>query len=63
MMSECFYSVFLSIKKINPKIKYILSGDFNQIPAIDRCEFDYKNSNALGELCDYNKLILPKIID
>lgn len=60
MMAECFYSVFLSIKKINPKIKYILSGDFNQIPAIDRCDFDYKNSNALGELCDYNKLILSK---
>jgi hypothetical protein len=53
------------IKKIRPNIKFIISGDHNQLkPNNDRIspKTDYANSRAhcLFELADYNKIELTK---
>ena len=52
------------VKRIKPNIKFIIVGDFQQLPPInDRIsedEFDYESSLALKELCDFNKLELTE---
>ena len=51
------------IKDMKPNVKFIIAGDFNQLPPVnDRIgeNFNYKNSQALKELCDFNKLELSK---
>jgi ATP-dependent exoDNAse (exonuclease V) alpha subunit len=59
MVKECFYKFLLTIKSIKKNIKFIISGDFNQLPPInDRAEYNYKDSIALKELTDYNMLHL-----
>ena len=65
MVKEVFYKFFIMLKRIKPDIKFIIAGDFNQLAPIDdriqeniKYEFDYKNSVALKELCDNNKLEL-----
>jgi hypothetical protein len=61
MMKEKFYNMFISIKKINPKVKFIITGDFKQLePVKDTWHGDYKNSAGLFELCDGNRLQLSK---
>jgi ATP-dependent exoDNAse (exonuclease V) alpha subunit len=62
MMSEHFYKYFIVVKRMRPDIKFILSGDFNQLlPVKERIENpDYKNSLALYELCDGQRLQLTK---
>lgn len=61
MMKEIFYTVFLSIKFHHPHIKFIISGDFNQLePVNDRKRFNYERSRALFELVDGNKLYLTR---
>ena len=56
MMRELFYSIFISIKYKYPHIKFIISGDFNQLePVKDRKKFNYEHSRALYELVDGNK--------
>jgi 5-methylcytosine-specific restriction enzyme A len=61
MMKEIFYTVFLSIKFHHPNIKFIISGDFNQLePVNDRKRFNYEMSRALFELVDGNKLYLTR---
>jgi ATP-dependent exoDNAse (exonuclease V) alpha subunit len=62
MMSEMFYKFFIVLKRMMPKIKFIIAGDFAQLlPVKDRIEnCDYKNSLALHELCDGNRLELTK---
>ena len=61
MVREVFYKFFLMMKKIKPDIKFIISGDFNQLkPVADRISprTDYANSPALYELCNSNKINL-----
>jgi hypothetical protein len=66
MVKEIFYKFFVMIQRIKPTIKFIIAGDFNQLPPIkDRIEqigyeFNYKGSVALKELCNFNKLELTK---
>ena len=67
MVKEVFYKFFVMLKRIKPNTKFIIAGDFNQLPPInDRIqenidyEFNYKNSLALKELCDFNMLQLSK---
>jgi hypothetical protein len=61
MMRELFYSIFLTIKFHSPHIKFIISGDFNQLePVNDRSFFNYQESHALHELVDGNKVLLTK---
>ena len=60
MVREMFYKVFLSIKGMG-NIKFIIAGDWRQLaPVNDRAEFNYKDSLALLELCDGNRLDLTK---
>ena len=61
MVREVFYKFFLMIKKIKPDIKFIISGDYNQLkPVADRIspKTNYSRSPALFELCDSNKIKL-----
>ena len=59
MVHEIFYHMLLTIKAIKPNIKFIISGDFGQLlPVCDRVKRNYKNSEALYELCDGNRLTL-----
>jgi hypothetical protein len=62
MMSEAFYKYFLLVKSIRPDILFIVSGDFGQLlPVGDRLDdANYKDSLALNELVDGNRLILSK---
>ena len=63
MIKEIFYKFFLMLKRMKPELKFIVAGDFNQLePVNDRigADFDYANSQALLELCDYNKIQLSK---
>jgi DNA replication protein DnaC len=67
MVKEVFYKFFVMLKRIKSNTIFIIAGDFNQLPPInDRIqenidyEFDYKNSLALKELCDFNMLQLSK---
>ena len=53
----------MMIKRIKPDIKFIISGDYNQLKAVnDRISIhtDYSNAPCLFELADYNKLELTK---
>ncbi len=63
MLGEVFYKFLMTVKKIRPDIKFISSGDYNQLkPVNDRISIhtDYSNSPCLFELADYNKLQLTK---
>jgi ATP-dependent exoDNAse (exonuclease V) alpha subunit len=62
MMSEMFYKFFIVLKRMMPEIKFIIAGDFSQLlPVKDRIEgCNYKDSLALHELCDGNRLQLTK---
>ena len=61
MMKEIFYKFLLTLKKLKPQVKFIISGDYEQLlPVGDRFDFDYSNSYALYELCSGNKLSLTK---
>lgn len=61
MVKEIFYSIFLTMKRMKPTLKFIICGDWRQLePVNDRAKFDYKNSRALYELCSGNRLELTK---
>ena len=61
MMVEMFYQLFIMIKKMYPEIKFIISGDFAQLPPVnDNWSGDYKNSPAMIELCEGNRIQLIK---
>ena len=59
MVSEIFYKYFIVLKRAL-SVKFIISGDFEQLlPVKDRVGVcDYKNSMAIGELSDFNRLQL-----
>jgi hypothetical protein len=61
MVPELVYKFLLAIKHAKPDIIFIMAGDFQQHkPVNDRIGkgFDYKNSIALNELCDGNRIQL-----
>ncbi len=60
MVHEVYYKFLSIIKEILPKVKFIICGDFKQLPPVcDRVEnCDYKNSHILYELSDHNRLTL-----
>ena len=64
MVKEIFYKFLIMLKTMKPTIKFIIVGDFKQLPPInDRIDifendFDYGDSMALKELCSFNKLEL-----
>jgi len=60
MMQELFYKFFIYLKRAKPELKFILVGDFEQLPPVnDRLgNRSFEDSRALYELCDGNKLKL-----
>ena len=60
MVPEVFYKYFILLKRLKPKTKFIMCGDFEQLLAVkDRWTGDYKNDNqALFELCNGRRLQL-----
>ena len=63
MLQEIFYKFFIMIKRIKPNLKFIIAGDFKQLPPVkDNIgeSFNYSQSQALLELCDFNKVQLSK---
>lgn len=61
MVHELFYKVFICIKRLVPKIKFILIGDFRQLrPVNDRVDCEYEHSPAYYELIDNNMVVLTK---
>ena len=64
MLTENFYKFLLIIKKLKPDIKFIISGDYSQLKAInDRIssETNCSKSPALFGLCDFKKLELTTL--
>ncbi len=63
MLQEKFYKFLLMIKKFKPETKFIISGDYKQLPTIrDRISehYNYSRNPALFELTDFNKVHLTK---
>ena len=61
MMEVKFYNLFLMIKKLFSNIKYLIVGDYDQLPPVnDIWSGDYKNSPATFELCQGNRIQLTK---
>ena len=61
MMLEKFYTLFIMIKRALPNIKFIISGDFGQLPPVkDSWTGDYETSVGLWSLCDGNKIHLTE---
>lgn len=61
MMKENFYTLFIMIKRALPHIKFIISGDFGQLPPVlDSWSGDYENSAGLWSLCEGNKIKLTE---
>jgi 5-methylcytosine-specific restriction protein A len=63
MLAEVFYKFLMMIKRVKSNIKFIISGDYNQLkPVNDRISHrtDYSNAPCLFELADYNKIQLTK---
>jgi hypothetical protein len=61
LVCELFYKYVLVLKRALPTTQFIISGDFEQLlPVKDRVgvDCDYKNSNALHELCNGNRIQL-----
>lgn len=55
------YKTFVMIKRCMPWIRFIISGDFNQLLAVcDDYKGDMYNSGPLNTLCDGNRLLLTK---
>lgn len=61
MMIKDFYQLFIMIKRGFKHIKYIIAGDFAQLPPVkDDWEGDYENSPAMYNLCDGNRINLTE---
>ena len=60
LVAEMFYKYFLVLEKALPNMRFIISGDYDQLlPVRDRVlSCDYKNSNVLHELCHGNRIQL-----
>ena len=59
MMIKDFYSLFSLIKKTFPHMKFIIAGDFGQLPPVcDNWDGDYENSPAMNLLCGGNRIKL-----
>ena len=61
MMIKDFYQLFLLIQRTFPIIKFIIAGDFGQLPPVnDNWEGDYENSPAMNLLCGGNRIKLTQ---
>jgi hypothetical protein len=61
MMVKDFYQLFTLIKRSFATMKFIIAGDFGQLPPVnDNWEGDYANSPAMNILCDGSRVQLTK---
>jgi hypothetical protein len=64
MMIEKFYKLFIVIKSLCPHIKFIVSGDYKQLPPVkdewQNGNGNYKSSAGLYDICNGNKFYLTK---
>jgi hypothetical protein len=63
MVKSIFYPVLLSIKLAHPEIKFIISGNFDQLPPVKdvvKGQERFENARALWELVDGNRVLLSK---
>jgi ATP-dependent exoDNAse (exonuclease V) alpha subunit len=60
MVHEIYYKFMVLLKKLNPKLIFIITGDYAQLlPVNDRyTSGQYENSQVLHELCDGNRFEL-----
>ena len=60
MVQEIFYKFCIYLKRAMPELKFIIVGDFEQLPPV-KCKLGntcFKDSRARWELCDGKKLTL-----
>ena len=58
-MIKDFYQLFTLIRRSFPSIKFIIAGDFGQLPPVnDSWQDDYENSPAMHSLCDGQRIKL-----
>lgn len=61
MVKEVFYRFFTMLKRYAPQLKFIIVGDFDQLPPVnDEYKGNYSESWALYHLCDGQRLRLEK---
>ena len=61
MMELEFYNLFCLIKRAFPFMKFIIAGDFGQLPPVDdKWNGDYENCPALHMLCRGNRIKLTQ---
>ena len=61
MMSHDFYQLFILIQRSFESLKFIICGDFDQLPPVqDSWTGDYKNCHALLQLCSKNRIQLTQ---
>lgn len=58
MVNSHIYQMFQYCKKKNRNLKFILVGDFHQLPPVMEESIDHANSHVLKYLCDFNKIEL-----
>jgi hypothetical protein len=63
MVKSMFYPILLSIKLAHPHIKFILSGNFDQLAPVKdvvKGQAKFEKARALWELTDGNRVLLSK---
>ena len=61
MLREVFYRFLTLLKRYQPKLKFIMIGDFDQLkPVKDLYHGSYQFSPALHQLCDGNRIVLER---
>ena len=55
MITGEIYNMLRIIKNKYKHVRFIISGDSNQLPAIEEWDRDYENCLLLKELCDFNQ--------
>jgi len=58
MVGSLIYNQLNLAKKQSDKIKFLLIGDFKQLPPVKDDLYDYENTRILKQLCDYNRFEL-----
>ena len=60
MVGSMIYNQLNLAKQQNKRIKFLMLGDFKQLPPVGDDGYDYENTQILKQLCDYNRFELTK---
>ena len=62
MLNIELWKIFEMIKHTKPNIRFVLSGDYRQLPPIEEDGlYDYFNHPVIKYICDYNRIELTKV--